>query len=85
MDHQKRKRYKTERTVNGLLVLIGFVVVGLNIFQLWDAVGTKDDFSIFRRIIYIVVFGLVTGINLFRYRKGDRLLRAARNDMQHPV
>ena len=41
MDHQKRKRYKTERTVNGLLVLIGFVVVGLNIFQLWDAVGKK--------------------------------------------
>ncbi len=85
MDHRRRKRYKTERAINLALVFIGVAAFALNLFALAEAIEKNDNFSTFRRIIYVAVFGGITLINYFRYRRLNRVLRIRQRQerMQH--
>ena len=74
---------KGKRNVYLIFFLTGLVVVPLNVVSLVEAIERKDNFTIFRRIVYIVVFGLITVDYFIKYRKLVQQIRtgAASNSL----
>jgi hypothetical protein len=71
-----RLSVKAKRNLYLIFFLMGLVVVALNVVSMVEAIERKDNFTIFRRIVYIVVFGLITVDYFIRYRKIVHQIRA---------